>query len=255
MKAAWLMALLALLALQALSAGLAVAQSDTRRDTRKSGFDFMSPATQSLQRDDAQNPAFLWVKDGEARFDADCAGCHGAASLRTAATRYPAFDAVLGKPVTLSARINLCRQRHMKAAPLATESDELLALESWLGLLARGLPLAPDPDPRLLPFRAQGERLWRTRMGQLDFACAECHDQHAGGRLAGAPIPQGHATGYPLYRLEWQGLGSLQRRLRGCMTGVRAEPFAYGSDEFTALELYLAQRAAGMALETPAVRP
>jgi sulfur-oxidizing protein SoxA len=246
MKAAWLLTLLAC---------AATAQPDTRPDTRRSGFDFMSPATQAMQRDDAQNPAWLWVKDGEARFAADCSACHSAQSLRRTATRYPAFDAVLGKPVTLGARINLCRQRHMKTTPLAAESDDLLALESWLGMLARGLPLAPDADPRLAPFRATGERLWRTRMGQLDFSCAECHDRHAGGRLAGAPIPQAHATGYPIYRLEWQGMGSLQRRLRGCMSGVRAQPFAYGSDEFTALELVLAQRAAGMAVETPAVRP
>ena len=64
-----------------------------------------------------------------------------------------------------------------------------------------------------------------------------------------------HPTGYQIYRLEWQGMGGLQRRLRNCMTAVRAEPFAYGSDEYTALELYLMQRAAGMALEAPAVRP
>jgi sulfur-oxidizing protein SoxA len=68
-------------------------------------------------------------------------------------------------------------------------------------------------------------------------------------------IPQGHPTGYPIYRLEWQGMGSLQRRLRGCLTGVRAEPFAADSDEFTALELFLMQRAAGLPVETPAVRP
>jgi sulfur-oxidizing protein SoxA len=55
--------------------------------------------------------------------------------------------------------------------------------------------------------------------------------------------------------LEWQGLGSLQRRLRGCMTGVRSEPFAYGSPEFIAIELYLMSRGTGMELETPAVRP
>ena len=68
-------------------------------------------------------------------------------------------------------------------------------------------------------------------------------------------IPQGHPTGYPVYRLEWQSLGSLQRRLRGCMTGVRAEPFAYGADELVALELFLMERAAGMTVETPAVPP
>jgi sulfur-oxidizing protein SoxA len=92
-------------------------------------------------------------------------------------------------------------------------------------------------------------------MGQLDFSCTQCHDQHAGGKLAAATIPQAHPTGYPIYRLEWQGMGSLQRRLRNCMTGVRAEPFAFGSDEFTAIELFLMNRAAGMPLETPAVRP
>ncbi len=68
-------------------------------------------------------------------------------------------------------------------------------------------------------------------------------------------IPQGQPTGYPLYRLEWQGLGSLQRRLRNCLTGMRAEPFAYGAPDFVALELYLATRAAPLPVETPAVRP
>ena len=37
-----------------------------------------------------------------------------------------------------------------------------------------------------------------------------------------AVIPQAHPTGYPIYRLEWQGLGSLQRRLRNCLVGMRA---------------------------------
>ena len=67
--------------------------------------------------------------------------------------------------------------------------------------------------------------------------------------------PQAHPTGYPLYRLEWQGLGSLQRRLRNCLVGIRAEPYAYGAPEFVDLELYLMWRASGMKIETPAVRP
>ena len=74
-------------------------------------------------------------------------------------------------------------------------------------------------------------------------------------KLAGNPIPQAHPTGYPLYRLEWQGLGSLQRRLRNCFIGVRAEPYAYGAPEFVDLELYLMWRARGMKMESPAVRP
>jgi sulfur-oxidizing protein SoxA len=103
--------------------------------------------------------------------------------------------------------------------------------------------------------RALGQSIYTTRLGQLDLSCAQCHDDHAGRRLAGSIIPQGHPTGYPIYRLEWQSIGSLQRRLRGCMVGVRAEPFAYGSPEFIAIEAYLMDRARGMALETPAIRP
>lgn len=238
--------LVLLLALLAAAAGA---------DPRRSGFDYMSPATQALQRDDALNPAFLWLKDGEQRHRAQCARCHDADSQRGVAARYPAFDATLGKPVTLWARINLCRERHLGAPALPAESDEGLGLQAYLAWLSRGRPIAPPEDARLAPYRERGAALYRQRFGQIDLSCAQCHDSQAGRRLAGSAIPQAHPTGYPVYRLEWQGPGSLQRRLRNCMSGVRAEPFAYGSDEFTALELYLMQRAAGMPMEAPAVRP
>lgn len=80
-------------------------------------------------------------------------------------------------------------------------------------------------------------------------------DERAGERLGGAVIPQGHPTGYPTYRLEWQSLGSLQRRIRGCIVGVRAEPFAADADESLALEVWMRRRAAGMTIEGVAVRP
>ncbi len=222
---------------------------------RRSGYDDMSPALQAMQRDDTQNPAWLWLKDGERSFRSDCVRCHDSSSLRDVATRYPAFDEQLGKPVTLAARINLCRTRHLGRVALPIQGDELIGLESYLGWLGRGLPIAPPADSRLEAASKFGERLYNTRFGQLDFSCAQCHDQNAGRRLAGSLIPQAHPTGYPIYRLEWQGMGTLQRRLRGCMSAVRAEPFADGSDELTALELFLARRAAGMPVETPAVRP
>jgi sulfur-oxidizing protein SoxA len=236
----------------------ALAQSPPA-DPRRSGFEFMSPATQAMQQDDAQNPGFLWVKGGEQRFQATCARCHTAASLRGVAARHPAFDPQLGQPLTLSARIQQCQLRHVQGPPLPAESEPLLSLEAYVAHASRGLPIVsptgPGADPRLAPFVQQGAALYAQRFGQLDFSCAQCHDPHAGGRRGGSTIPQGHPTGYPVYRLEWQGLGSLQRRLRHCMSGVRATPFAFGSVELTALELYLNQRAAGMAIETPGVRP
>lgn len=244
--------------------GLAAALSPARADDRRSGLSFMSPALQALQRDDALNPAWLWVQDGAALWQAPavksgktCADCHGDAvrSMAGVAARYPAWDAVSGAPINLAGRINACRQRHQQAPPLGADQPDLLALSAYLGLQSRGQPLAPPADERLAPLRAQGQALWQQRLGQLNLACSHCHDQRAGQRLGGAVIPQGHATGYPIYRLEWQALGSLQRRLRGCVVGVRAEPFAPDAPEWLALEAWLAQRSAGMPVETPAVRP
>ncbi len=254
-------------------------------DPRHAGFDDMGPALQAMQRDDSLNPALLAVQEGAAlwRAPADaghpsCADCHGDAerSMRGVAARYPAWpDAVAAigttaigaaaantapaaspaRPLNLAERINTCRQRHQHASALADDDPALLALSAYVGLQSRGLPLAPPADPRLAPWRARGAALWQRRFGQLNLSCAQCHDTLAGRRLGGAVIPQGHPTGYPLYRLEWQAVGSLQRRLRACMAGVRAEPFAAGADEWRALEVFLAARAAGLAVDTPALRP
>ncbi len=233
-------------------------------DQRRSGFDFMSPQTKAMQQDDSANPAMLWVSDGEALWNRQagaseraCATCHSNAanSMRGVAASYPRFDPTLQRPLALRQRINICRVKHQQANPLAAESQELLSIEAFVALQSRGLPITPDTDPRVQPFRARGAALFKQRIGQLDLSCTTCHDQLAGQRLGSAVIPQAHPTGYPIYRLEWQGLGSLQRRLRGCMSGVRAEPFAFDAQELVELELHLMQRAAGLRLETPAVRP
>ena len=245
-------------------AACAVDTGGTAPDTRRSGFDFMGASTQAMQQDDMQNPGMLWVQDGAALWQrkiggkaVSCADCHGdaAVSMRGVAARHPAFDAASGIPLALGQRINQCRSQRQMAPVLPAENRDLLALESFVANQSRGLPVTAADDPRLAVFLQRGAALFDQRLGQLDLSCAQCHTERAGLRLGGSLIPQGHATGYPIYRLEWQGMGSLQRRIRNCMTGVRAEPFAYGAPEMVALELFLAQRARGMVVETPAVRP
>lgn len=249
---------------RALGLVLLVVTMVSAQEARRSGFDDMSPSTQAMQRDDAQNPAMLWVQDGAALWARApspsvpaCAGCHGDAreSMRGVAARYPAYDEALARPIDLAMRINRCRETRQGASRLAPDSQELLGLESYVALQSRGVPIEPPADARLLPWRERGEALYRERIGQLNLSCAQCHDERAGQRLGGGLIPQGHANGYPLYRLEWQGVGSLLRRIRNCMTGVRAQPLPAESPEFTALALYLAWRDRGMAMESPAVRP
>jgi len=234
------------------------------QDQRRSGSTFMSPETQAMQNDDTANPGMLWVLDGDKLWkdkvgaaERSCADCHNdvRASMRGVAARYPAFDEELERPVDLEQRVNLCRVRHQKAPPLAYESRELLALTALIGRQSRGMPIDPPADPRLELFVAKGLDIFMRRQGQLNLACANCHDDNWDKHLAGSAITQAHPTGYPLYRLEWQGLGSLQRRLRNCMIGTRAQPYDADAPETVALKLYLMSRARGMVIETPAVRP
>lgn len=232
-------------------------------DKRRSGYEDMGQSLKAMQDDDTANPGMLWVGEGRALWakregaaGKACADCHaGERAMAGVAARYPAFDAAIGKPIDLGQRVNRCRVEQQKAEPLGAESRELLAMTAFIALQSRGQPVAPSDDPRLRPFVAAGEALWRQRQGQLNLSCAQCHDDNAGGRLAGATIPQAHPTGYPIYRLEWQAVGSLKRRLRNCLVGMRAEPYGYDSAEYAALELYLMSRARGMKLEAPGVRP
>jgi L-cysteine S-thiosulfotransferase len=263
-RASVLMALLMALLAAFATATVRLRAGEIPPGDRRSGYSFMAPDTKAIQDDDTANPGMLWVLDGEALWkkkqgaaDKACADCHDdpRSSMKGVAARYPAFDKDLGRPVDLEQRINLERARHQRAEPLAFESRDLLALTAFIAEQSRGVAISAGDDPELAPFVAKGHDLFMRRQGQLNLACANCHDDNWNRHLAGSAITQAHPTGYPMYRLEWQSLGSLQRRLRGCIFGVRAQPYEFGAPELVELELYLMSRAKGMSIETPAVRP
>jgi sulfur-oxidizing protein SoxA len=227
----------------------------------KGGAEFQSADVRKLQADDFANPGMLWVTRGEALWSQPrgeakvaCSGCHEAASLRGVASRYPRFDATLGRVVNMEQRINACVTTNQRAPVLAWESDELLSLTAFIGRQSRGMPISVSIDGPARPVFEAGHRLYTARVGQLHLACTNCHDSAWGKTLLAENVSQGHPDGWPAYRLEWQSMGSLQRRLRACYFGVRAEMPAYGSDDFTALELYLAWRAQGLPSNVPGVR-
>jgi L-cysteine S-thiosulfotransferase len=229
----------------------------------KSGADFAGADIRALQADDFSNPAMLWMARGEKLWSEAppggakaCAGCHGdaPASMKSVATRYPRVEPGSAQLVDLEGRINLCRERNQRATPFKPESDELLGLTAYVAHQSRGMPLVILPDPQNNRAFERGRDRYRTRIGQMNLACVHCHDRNWGRRLLAETISQGHGNAYPAYRLEWQAVGSLQRRIRACYFGVRAEMPPYGAQELLELELYLAWRAGGLPIETPGVR-
>jgi sulfur-oxidizing protein SoxA len=238
--------------------------ADIPFDQRRSDSDFISADTRAMQNDDTANPAMLVVLDGETLWNTkagethqSCADCHGdaAKSMKGVAARYPAMVAEQDRPVDLEQRIMMSRLADQKTTALPFESKELLALTAYIARQSRGMPVAVKDDALSKPFIAAGRAIFEQRQGQLDLSCAQCHDDNWGKKLAGNLVPQAMATGYPIYRLEWQEVGSLQRRLRNCMSGMRAEPYDSGAPELVDLEYFLMWRARGMTMESPAVRP
>jgi sulfur-oxidizing protein SoxA len=235
---------------------------EASKDARQSSYYLMTPENRAMQDDANLNPATFWVMDGHSLWkektgnkNVSCASCHGDSGQKMTgvAARFPKMQK--GKLQTLEGQINQCRTLQQEAPALAYESKELLALSTFVATQSKGLPIAVQETPQNKKDLQQGRQFFNERMGQLNLSCAQCHQDRAGLKLGGSLIPQGHPTAYPIYRIEWQTMGSLQRRLRNCMSGVRAQQFEYGSQEMAQLELFLMWRARGMPLETPGVRP
>jgi len=229
----------------------------------KSGAEFVSDDLKRLQADDFANPGMLWVARGAKLWSEaagasgrSCAACHGdaAKSMRGVAAGYPRVDAGAARLVNLEGRINLCRERNQLAPALEHESGDLLALATYVAHQSQSVRVSVALDLQNRRDFERGRERYHLRIGQMNLACTHCHDRNWGRKLAGETISQGHGNAFPAYRLEWQALGSLQRRIRACYYGLRAEMPPYGSQELLELELYLAWRGSGLPMEAPGVR-
>lgn len=257
-------ALLALVVGTGLACRQAMSQGGSHLElTPLPGRHFQSAESQRLEADADVNPGLLWLEQGRALWSEaagsagkSCAECHGAAdaALHGVAARYPRVDAISGRLVNIEAQINSCRTERQGAPPLAYETEALLGLTLLVTRQSQGMTRRVEIDGASRPFFEQGQAFFRTRQGQLNLACGQCHDDNSGRRLRGDRISQGQTDGWPAYRLEWQKVGSLHRRLRACSLGVRAEVLDAGSPEYLALELYLAWRGGPLAIRVPGVR-
>ena len=246
--------LLAVLLCACSTAGLSFAEAI-------SGQAFQSADIQALQADEFANPGLLWVDRGAQLWQQpnpqgqSCVSCHGALEeQRGVATRFPKFDDQSGKLINLTQQIERCRTDQLNHPPSSYEAESLLALTTAINLQSKDLPFDVQVTGDAAPFFTSGMNYFYQRRGQMNLSCSQCHDQLVGQMLRGDKLSQGQSNGYPIYRLAWQGMGSLHRRLRFCNQGVRAGIHPLGSDIYVNLELYLAWRAGQLPLESPAVR-
>jgi sulfur-oxidizing protein SoxA len=194
----------------------------------------------------------LWnakFKDGRSM-----GSCFPNGGKRIAGT-YPLYDARLKKVVTLETAVNQCRKTHGEALFDATDPATMGAVIAYVRSLSNGQKIAMRVPAAAEPRVEQGRRLFVTRMGQRNYACASCHVQNAGKRFADSILPPaaGQAAQWPLVRAG--SAVTAQARMRECLELMGAAPFAAGSDELNHLEYYLTSLANGMPIKANAWRP
>jgi sulfur-oxidizing protein SoxA len=229
-----------------------------------SGWLFREPETRALEADSFANPGMLYVERGEEIWNAvdgtkgkSCASCHNDASetMKDVGAHYPKWDAEAKRPINIELQINKCRTEQMDAEPYKFDDADQKALTTYIKYQSLGTPVKLDlAKGDMQSWWDRGKKEYYTRTGQLNLACASCHEASMGKHIRADHLSQGQANGFPTYRLKQANMVSLHNRMRGCIRDTRAEMPKAFSDELMALEVYVTWRGTGLSVETPSVR-
>lgn len=171
--------------------------------------------------------------------------------------KYPYFDVEQGQVVTLELAINQCREANGEK-PLKYRRGAIAELSAYMAYTTRGkkIDVAIPDDPRALAAYESGKRFYYTKRGQLNFSCADCHITAVGNRLRAELLSPalGQPSHFPMYRLQWGEVGTMHRRISGCLGQFRARAFKSQSEEYRNLEYFLTYMSNGLTVNGPGVR-
>jgi L-cysteine S-thiosulfotransferase len=179
---------------------------------------------------------------------------HGGKGIRQ---NYPYFDRTSGQIKTLEGEINACRSKNGEK-PLKWKKGAIADISAYMASTSNGkkLNVVVPNDKRALAIYKRGKHHFFAKRGQLNLSCANCHYDNAGNRVRADTLSPalGHPSHFPVWRLKWNGLGTLHRRYGGCNKQVRAKPFKAQSDEYKALEYYETYMSNGISVNAPSTR-
>jgi L-cysteine S-thiosulfotransferase len=171
---------------------------------------------------------------------------------------YPYFDLQSGQVVTLELALNRCRESNGEQ-PVSYVKEDMAALTAYMAFTSRGKLFdvkIPD-DPRALAAYANGERYFYARRGQLNFSCASCHVQSPGEHIRTEVLAPalGLLAAMPIYRSEWNGMGTISRRFVTCNIQTRAVPLSPQDEDYRDVEYFLTFMGNGLPVTGPGARP
>jgi len=182
----------------------------------------------------------------------------------TIAGSYPFFDEKAKKVVSLTQAVNEClvsngekkwnekkgKMAHLQSffAYSATEEEKVVDVKIESAAAAEAYE--------------NGKKYYYSQRGYLKLNCANCHIQGAGQRVRNESLSQllGQTTHFPVYRLKWgaknpaNGLGTLERRMSGCIKDEGQVPPKATSKEMKDLLYFMAYMSNGMKFDGPDFR-
>src|SRR5258706_3850269 len=155
---------------------------------------------------------------------------------RRVAASYPQFDPRVKRVITLEMAVNQCLKAHNETLYDHSDPQTMGAVIAYLRSLSDGQKIAVRVPAAAENRFEQGRRLYFSRIGQRNFACAWCHVQGAGKRYEDTPLAPaiGQATHWPVIR---KGTAvTLQERVRECLELMGAAALPAGSDQLNNLQ-------------------
>lgn len=198
----------------------------------------------------------LWKQRTSAGFS--CNTCHSdpATQFKAWAASMPKWEPRLNKVLGVEEFIT----RHAAAttgAKWLMETEENKAMSVYLHFLANGTPIKVDitSDGAKEAF-ARGKELSGRKLGQLNFACTDCHGISANKWIRGQWLgePKGQVDHFPTWRTSLQTVWDIRQRFQWCQVNIRADELPPDAKEYGDIELYLSSQSEGLKLSVPGIR-
>ncbi len=200
--------------------------------------------------------AVLWKQAGAA--GKSCQSCHSDPknAFKTWAASMPKWEPRLNKVLGVEEFIT----RHAKATTGANwlmETEENRDMSVYLHNLANGAPIKVDTTSAASKAAIErGKALANRKLGELNFACTDCHGKVANHWIRGQWLgePKGQYDHFPTWRTSLQTIWDIRQRFQWCQVNIRANELPPDAKEYGDLELYLASQNDGLKLSVPGIR-
>jgi sulfur-oxidizing protein SoxA len=200
--------------------------------------------------------AVLWKTRGPAGFA--CGSCHSdpKTQFKVWAASMPKWEPRLDKVLGVEEFV----YRHAKATTGASylmETEQNRDLSIYLRNLANGVAINVDTaSPQAKAAIARGTALAERKIGELNFACTDCHGKVANHWIRGQWLgaPKGQYDHFPTWRTSLQTVWDIRQRFQWCQVNIRADELPPDAKEYGDLELYLASLNNGLKLSVPGIR-